>query len=139
MMQDTTIDGDHHVRVTRSVLTINGHNYPVAGITAFRTICVAANDSSQMVGVAVSGTFSLIGFAMLFSFEPASMLGGLLLIGICAGIIVLCVRSARGLRPSYTLVLSTAGGDVHALRASELVDIERVSGALTEALAARYS
>lgn len=131
-----TIYRDHHVQVTESVLTIGGHNYPVAGITAFRTVRQAPNDAGHLLAMVFGGLVAVGGFGALFIPQAAATGAVLLLAG--AGAAILGWHLRRGLSPVFHLVLSTAGGDLHALTSSSHHDVDRVSRALTEALAARY-
>lgn len=111
------------VTVTNSRFVVRGQTYAMGGITSVES-------SKRSPSMAAPGCLMMIGLIGLLSFSKAGFIIGILVLGL--GIAIVALQ-----RPTYTVVLTAASGEVKALSSGNEGFISRVVKALNDAIIAR--
>jgi hypothetical protein len=122
------------IQVTRTRFLVSGHMFPIANISSIRMAEIPPSTSGEvlllvfglLIGVIAAATMAdgIGAWAMLF------LCGGALTV---IGAIVLLARK----KSSYSVVLTTAGGEIKAYTSPDRQFIANVIGALNQAIVAR--
>ena len=124
-MSEQSFMNEGNVQVTRSRVVIGSNTYPVNGIT---------NINTRVVPPSRSGSIAL-GIIGLLALLVGGGNGMALLIGVaCIGLAIFLWVKAK---PTYILLLGTAGADKQALTSYDANFVGRVSHAISDALIAR--
>lgn len=131
------------VRLTPTMLSVDGANYPVASIASFRTTRWQEEITAWWVVLALTGFVAFVSalgsLGSLLDGDFGGFLGGALWSAAVGGVAYycwLCTRPERR-KGHHNLILTTAGGDVQALSSPLQADVQRVAQALSEVIAQR--
>ena len=113
------------VQVTRTRVIVGNQTYPVNGITSIRTAHIPPN----RLGSVLAG---ILGLLVLFTSQGnlQNIIFGLVLIGVA---VLLWIKAKH----TYSIFFGTAGGEKQALSSADADYVNRVAGAVDEALIAR--
>ncbi len=134
MRQEVPLLAEQGVQVTSARFVVYQQTYPIAGITSVAPFSVPSSNT---------GPGCLIAFAALFCIAPLVRLlwdgdvkaGALVLFP--GSLLALGVWWFRSRKPSYGVVIWTAGANVRALTSQDGMFVQRVIGALNQAIASR--
>lgn len=134
MAEERSFLNDGGIYVSNSRVIIQGATYATANITSVRKQIVPANRGCALV-LAIFGALGVIGGLPL-------ALGGRsgeewMPFLMCAILLVVGILWFRSLRPTYHLMIATAGGERPGLTSNNEVVIDRVTAAIADAIVHR--
>jgi predicted small integral membrane protein len=126
-MTEQVFFAEGNVQVSRSRIVIDNQTYPISGVTSVRTETLAVDRQQSFIcifaGIVIPfGLWEFVGIIAL-------------LLGIA--VLVVGVWLWQQAKPKYQLFVGTAGGDRLALSSHDESFVQRVAGAINNALIAR--
>lgn len=132
--QEFTILQEPGVIVTSARFIVGQQTYPMAGLTAVAPFTDPPSTIGSIVGtLCVGGLAAISGLAAYFAgsglgFGVTGLLGA-------AATVILVLGMMK--KPMHGVRIATAGGQVHALFSRDIQHVQRVVGALNQALSMR--
>ena len=124
-------EGDLFVSNTR--VNIGGQTYATANITAVSSKTIPPSKRGAIVLIIIGAIFAMIGFG---SFS-ASVGAGIVLLIIAGIFLAGGILWLRSLKPTYTVMVGSAGGEKEALSSKDGEIIDGVVAAINDAIIAR--
>ena len=134
MAEERSFLNDGYVYVSNTRILLNGTTYATANVTSVRKHVVPPNRGCAIVLVLVSAVGALGALSLALSRDGDAFWGPFIL---CAVLLVVGILWILAAKPTYHLMLATAGGERSGLWSKDETFIDRIAAAVTDAIVHR--
>jgi len=125
---------DSGVYVSNTRVVIQGTTYATANITSVRKHVVPAKNGCAVTLAVVGALGALGGLASALSQSGSDRWTPFV---VCTALLIFAISWFRSLRPTYHVMLATAGGERQGLTSQDEEVVDRVTGAIADAIVHR--
>lgn len=134
MGEEPIYDDGQVVRISKQRAVFGGNTYAMSQVSAVSLQTVPPSRGGAVTMIVVGSLLMLLGGGMGLA---ESVFGGVVFGGSGVALLIAGIVMYEQAKPSYVIVLSTSGGQVQALAAPTLPQLQPVHDALQEALIQR--
>lgn len=125
---------EDNLYISNTKVVLHGTTYATANLTSVQKRFTPASKGCAILLVVLGAFMTLGSLGVVFSKEAGT---GIVMLLICGGVLAAGLAWLRSLKPTYHVILASAGGEREGMSSKDYALVDRVIQAITDAITHR--